>query len=41
LNLWWLRRYVRSMIHPERLQNAVPSETIGEEPCNFSLLALH
>jgi hypothetical protein len=35
LNLWWLRRYVRSMIHPERFQNAVPSETIGEEPCNF------
>ncbi|KAJ5367173.1 hypothetical protein N7541_001114 [Penicillium brevicompactum] len=35
LNLWWLRRYVRSLIHPERFQNAVPSETIGEEPCNF------
>lgn len=35
INLWWLRRYVRSIIHPEQLQSQTPSDSIGEEPCNY------
>lgn len=34
LNLWWLRRYVRSIVHPEHLQNT-SSDSIGEESCNY------
>jgi hypothetical protein len=35
INLWWLRRYVRSAIYPERPQAAPSSDVIGEEPCNY------
>jgi hypothetical protein len=36
INLWWLRRYVRSIIPPEQSRRDVlPSDTIGEEPCNY------
>ncbi|KAJ5613432.1 hypothetical protein N7510_006626 [Penicillium lagena] len=36
INLWWLRRYVRSIILLEQSRrDALPSDTIGEEPCNY------
>jgi hypothetical protein len=35
INLWWLRRYVRSIICPEQPPNTLPSDAIGEEPCNY------
>jgi hypothetical protein len=34
LNLWWLRRYVRSVIQPENIQNAT-SDSLEEETCNY------
>ncbi|KAJ5370019.1 uncharacterized protein N7496_006111 [Penicillium cataractarum] len=36
INLWWLRRYVRSFIPPGRSsRDPSPSDTIEEEPCNY------
>ncbi|KAJ5318263.1 hypothetical protein N7476_004683 [Penicillium atrosanguineum] len=36
INLWWLRRYVRSIIPTgQSRRDPLPSDTIGEEPCNY------
>lgn len=40
INLWWLRRYVRSIIPPQQSRRDVLlSDTIGEEPCNYDQAA--
>ncbi|KAJ5198759.1 uncharacterized protein N7498_007876 [Penicillium cinerascens] len=40
INLWWLRRYVRSLIPPgQSRRDTLPSDTIGEEPCNYEQTA--
>ncbi|CEO59598.1 hypothetical protein PMG11_04270 [Penicillium brasilianum] len=35
INLWWLRRYVRSMVPLEHPRDSLPSDTIREEPCSY------
>jgi hypothetical protein len=35
INLWWLRRYIRSIILPDNLESSHPSDPIAEEPCAY------
>lgn len=35
INLWWLRRYVRTLIQPEQSQHPLPSDAIEEEQCSY------
>jgi hypothetical protein len=35
INLWWLRRYVRVIIHPGDVPSSNSSDPIAEEPCTY------
>lgn len=35
INLWWLRRYVRAVIHSDNLDSSRSSELVAEEPCIY------
>lgn len=35
INLWWLRRYIRAIIRPDRPQRSSSSDPIAEEPCTY------
>lgn len=40
INLWWLRRYVRSIVPlGQSRRDTLQSDTIGEEPCNYDQAA--
>lgn len=35
INLWWLRRYIRTIIQPDGLQSSHSSDPMAEEPCAY------